>query len=367
MDAPRRWLHSPSFDLAWFAGPPLLAALAVLLIPALRAPETPLWGWLVFVVFIDVGHVYASLYRTYLDPGEFARRRGLYLGVPAACWAAGALLYGFSALTFWRALAYLAVFHFVRQQYGFMRAYSRLEGPKSRWEERLEEAAIYATMLYPLVYWHSDPSRRFWWFVQGDFVRLNHVAGPWAGRVYAVVLAAFAARQIQRARAGFPVSAGKLAVVGSTAAAWYVGIVATNSDFAFTLTNVVAHGVPYYALVWLYGRRKWRDGSWRQAWHRPAAVVFFVGLLLAFAYVEEGVWDVLVWKEHAAAYFGFASGWTLPAAAAAALIPLLALPQAVHYLLDAWIWRFDGSNPRLGELLLNLPRIREKAIIPRTP
>ena len=92
----------------------------------------------------------------------------------------------------------------------------------------------------------------------------------------------------------------------------------------------------------------------------------FVGLLLAFAYVEEGVWDLLVWKEHAAAFFGLTSGWTPPAAAAAALIPLLALPQAVHYLLDAWIWRFDGSNPRLRELILNLPNAREKAIIPRT-
>jgi hypothetical protein len=133
------------------------------------------------------------------------------------------------------------------------------------------------------------------------------------------------------------------------------------------LTNVVAHGVPYYALVWLYGRRKWRDGSWRQAWHRPVGLVFFVGLLLALAYLEEGVWDLLVWKEHAAAYLGFAVDWTLTSAAAAALVPLLALPQAVHYLLDAWIWRFDGSNPRIGELLLGLPNTREKAIISRTP
>jgi spermidine synthase len=135
MDASRRWLHSPSFDLTWFAGAPLLAAIAVLLVPALRAPETPLWGWVVFVVFIDVGHVYASLYRTYLDPEEFQRRRGLYVGVPAACWAIGALLYGLSAMTFWRTLAYLAVFHFVRQQYGFMRAYSRFEGRKARWKD----------------------------------------------------------------------------------------------------------------------------------------------------------------------------------------------------------------------------------------
>ena len=347
-----RWLHSPGFDLGWFAGPPLAAAAAVLLLPGLRAPDTPLWGWLVFVVFIDVGHVYATLYRTYLDPEEFPRRRSLYLGLPVACWCAGTALHSLSPLAFWRALAYLAVFHFVRQQYGFMRAYSRLEGEKPAWENRLEAAAVYATMLYPLVYWHADPSRRFWWFVQGDFVALRGWAAPWAGAAYAALLLAFAARQAARARAGLAVHPGKLAIAFSTAAAWYVGIVATNSDFAFTVTNVVAHGVPYYALVWLYGRRAWKDGGWREAWHRPAAAVLFVGALLLLAYAEEGVWDLLVWKEHAGAFFGAALEWAPSAALLSVLVPLLALPQATHYLLDAWLWRFDGSNPRLAERLL---------------
>jgi hypothetical protein len=364
MPAPRRWLHSAPFDLSWFAAPPVLAALAVLCIPALRAHDTPLWGWLVFVVFIDVGHVYASLYRTYLDPSEFARRRGLYLGVPVACWVVGAGLYVVSPLSFWRALAYLAVFHFVRQSYGFMRAYSHMEGPKEAWELRLEAGAIYATMLYPLIYWHSDPSRRFWWFVQGDFVTVRGFAGPWASWAYSFILVVFSARQVQRARAGLAVSAGKLAVVFSTAAAWYVGIVATNSDFAFTLTNVVAHGVPYYALTWLYGRRRWHAAGWRRTWHRPTAVFAFVGLLLLFAYIEEGVWDALVWKEHAQAFFGMSLDWTPGREAAAVLIPLLALPQAVHYISDSWLWKFDGSNPGLSEALLGLPARPVRAIIP---
>ncbi len=352
----RRWLRSPAFDLGWFAGPPLLAALAVLAFPALRAADTPPWGWLVFVVFVDVGHVYATLYRTYLDPEEFPRRRALYMYLPVVAWVAGALLYRISPLTFWRALAYLAVFHFVRQQYGFMRAYAHLEGPKPVWEQRLEAAAIYSTMLYPLVYWHSDPARRFWWFVQGDFVTLNRLAGPWAGWLYAAVLGAFAGRQLARRSLGLEVHPGKLAVIGSTAAAWYVGIVATNSDFAFTITNIVSHGVPYYALVWLYGNRAWKDGSWRERWHAPraAGVLAFVCLLVFFGYAEEGVWDVLVWKEHARLYFGMALDWAPAGALAAVLIPLLALPQATHYILDAYLWRFDGSNPGLRERILGL-------------
>lgn len=367
MSFERRWLHSPAFDLGWFAGPPLLAALAVLLVPALRTPETPAWGWLLFVVFIDVGHVYATLYRTYLDPVEFPRRRALYILLPFGCWLGGALLYVVSALTFWRALAYLAVYHFVRQQYGFMRAYSHLEGRKESWELRLESAAIYSTMLYPLVYWHADPSRRFWWFVQGDFVNLNRFAGPWAAWLYAAVLGAFLARQLVRRMTGLEVHPGKVMVIGATAVAWYVGIVATNSDFAFTITNIVSHGIPYYALVWLYGNRTWKDGSWREAWHRPARAFLFVGLLLLIGYAEEGVWDVLVWKEHAALFFGAAADWEPSGAVAAVLIPLLALPQATHYLLDAWIWRFDETNPGLRERIIGLTGPGTSAIISPTP
>lgn len=359
----RRWLHSPAFDLGWFAGPPLVAALAVLLIPALRVADTPPWGWLLFVVFIDVGHVYATLYRTYLDPVEFPRRRALYIFLPLACWLGGALLYRVSALSFWRALAYLAVFHFVRQQYGFMRAYAHLEGRKEKWEERLEAAAIYATMLYPLVYWHADPARKFWWFVQGDFVLLNKLAGPWAAWAYAAVLGAFAGRQLVRRRLGLEVHPGKLAVIGSTAAAWYAGIVATNSDFAFTITNIAAHGIPYYALVWLYGNRTWKDGSWRELWHKPAALGLFAGALFFIGYLEEGVWDLLVWKERSALYFGAAVDWAPAGAVAALLIPLLALPQATHYLLDAWLWRFDGSNPGLREKIIGLTDKETRAII----
>ncbi len=366
MNEPRRWLHSPAFDIGWFAGPALLSALAVVLIPALRAPDTPPWGWLLFVVFIDVGHVYATLYRTYLDPVEFPRRRALYVLVPLACWLGGTLLYRLSALTYWRALAYLAVFHFVRQQYGFMRAYAHLEGRKERWEDHLEAAAIYATMLYPLVYWHSDSARKFWWFVQGDFIHLNRLAGPWAGWLYAAVLGAFAGRQLARRRLGLEVHPGKLAVIAATAIAWYAGIVAVNSDFAFTITNISAHGVPYYALVWLYGNRTWKDGSWREMWHKPLFLALFVGLLVFIGYIEEGVWDVLVWKEHAQLYFGAAVDWAPAGALAALLIPLLALPQATHYLLDAWLWRFDGSNPGLRERILGLTEPDTSAIISPT-
>ena len=65
------FLRSPAFDLGWFVLPGLLAAIAGLAI-GLTSPEPPthdsLLLWISGVLLVDVAHVYASLYRTYLDP-----------------------------------------------------------------------------------------------------------------------------------------------------------------------------------------------------------------------------------------------------------------------------------------------------------
>ncbi|MDA2925013.1 hypothetical protein MYX65_10260, partial [Acidobacteria bacterium AH-259-L09] len=165
---------------------------------------------------------------------------------------------------------------------------------------------------------------------------------------YTASLSLFGARQIQVFMLRGTINWGKIGIVASTGAVWYVGIALLNSDFAFTITNVVAHGVPYMALVWLYGRRKWADDpSWRGMVHRPVAAGIFVGLLFVLAYVEEGLWDLFVWQEHFEVFSGMALDFELSCTMLTILVPLLTVPQATHYLVDAWIWKFDGSNPHI--------------------
>jgi hypothetical protein len=96
--------------------------------------------------------------------------------------------------------------------------------------------------------------------------------------------------------------------------------------------------------------------SWRTWLYRPALVWAFVGLTVLLAYLEEGAWDLLVWREHASLF----GGWRLPELPRellTLLVPLLILPQATHYVLDAWIWKFDGSNPGLRKYLFASPEI----------
>lgn len=340
------WLYDRRVELPFILLPPLLAvAVALWVHLAGLQGDTPVWAWLILVLGIDVAHVYSTIYRTYLVPGALATHRTLLLGLPLFAWVAGVLLYAWDAHWFWRVLAYTAVFHFVRQQYGLMRLYG-LRQPLPTWRRRLDAVCIYLATLYPLLYWHAYP-RSFHWFVADDFVRLP-LAGllPLVGIVYLGCLAAYTVLAIQDARSGGAVPWPKHVILLGTAAAWYVGIVWLDGDLTFTLTNVVAHGIPYMALVWLKARAEQQPRSRQQGfpvWLRYAGL--FVMLIIGLAYAEEALWDGLVWRERGSLY-----AWlpTLPDLSDSPLlvwiVPTLALPQATHYLLDAYIWR-RGFHP----------------------
>ncbi len=333
------WLVSRRFDLAMFLAPAVVALALVPLGPFVAPDgETPFPMWIVCVLLVDVAHVWATLYRTYLDGAELRRRPVLYAGAPIVAYLFGLALASISVAMFWTGLAYLAVFHFVRQQYGWVALYNRKDdrlAPVDRW---IDGAAIYAATIFPIVWWHAHLDRNFHWFVSGDFVgafaseKLVRVLWP----IYVGLLLLFVVRQVVRWRRGIPLRIGKAIVVATTAACWGVGIIATNSDWAFTVTNVLIHGVPYFGIVWVYGRQGESNGSLAARVLRAGVIPFYV-LLAGLAFVEELTWDRLFWHTEQPIFFGPAV--ELSPRVAMLLMPLLALPQVTHYILDGFIWR----------------------------
>jgi hypothetical protein len=335
------WLFSRDVDLLVFLGS---AAVSLLLIPVGMSAGvlyggTPEWTWVPAVLLIDVAHVYATAFRVYLDRNELTRRKGLYLLVPLLGLGIGILLYSRGEIVFWRALAYLAVFHFIRQQYGWVALYRARAGERGAMGKLIDAGAIYLATVYPLVYWHTHLPRHFWWFLPHDFalvpIALDRILYP----VYLLALGAYCAKSLYQRLVERKTNPGKDIVVLTTAVCWYVGIVGLNSDYAFTATNVITHGVPYLALVYFYARSR-RDkigGIYRKLARNP--LIFLLVLWLA-AYLEEMLWDRGVWHDRAW-LFGAAwdTGWFK-----LILVPLLALPQLVHYVLDGFVWR-RKNNP----------------------
>ncbi len=374
VDAERRRIRVGPFmwgagtDLAVFGGSAAVALGAVLAWRALgQDAELPEWGWVALVLAVDVAHVWSTIFRTYLDGEELARRPRLYFFLPIALWIAGALLHAASPLAFWRTLAYLAVFHFVRQQAGWVAIYRARAGERSRIDRILDDAAIYLGTGVPLLIWHATLPRPFSWFVHGDFIgtpRLAALITPSIALLLAV-LSLFVFRQAQTLVRERRINLGKITVVGTTALLWWCGIVGARGDFEFTITNVVIHGVPYFALLWHYARFRAEEPTGAKTLGARVVahgLVAFFGVLLALAFLEEMVWDRAVWHDRPWLFGGSeglpgsggGSAHAMPSTTSwlmTLLVPLLALPQATHYALDAFLWRRRDTGPAQARAL----------------
>ena len=305
--------------------------------------ETPDWTWISAILLIDVAHVWSTSFRVYFDTEEFKRRIWLYTLVPILGYVFGVVLYSEGEMTFWRILAYIAVFHFVRQQYGWVSLYRAKAGEKSNITWWIDAVAVYLVTIYPLAFWMTASKRNFSWFVEGDFISFPGIVETVLFPVYVASLIVYFGKSVYLYFKNGFLNPGKDIVVLTTAICWYVGVVALNSDYAFTVTNVIIHGVPYFALIYFYARARREEST---PFYRALSSnwLVFLATLWALAYVEELFWNRGVWHEK---NWLFGSNWDFENYKVF-LVPLLALPQLTHYVLDGFIWkRKNNTNFRL--------------------
>ena len=160
---------------------------------------------------------------------------------------------------------------------------------------------------------------------------------------------------------------GKDIVVVVTILCWYLGIITFNSDYAFTVTNVIIHGVPYIVLTYWYvrARQRGKQKEWNELgeselgedsepvypreprkWSGLATIAMILATVWLLAYVEQLLWDRFLWQERP---WLFGSSVDLDVRFQHCLAALLATPQATHYILDGFIWK-RRSNPQLKSL-----------------
>ena len=316
--------------------------------------ETPGWAWVPAVILCDVAHVWSTALphvprsggasRAPVAPRARADRSGF---------AAGVALFALGELAFWRALAYLAIFHFVRQQYGWVSLYRARAGETGRARSLVDTAAIYAATLWPLLHWHTHLPRRFSWFVAGDVVRAAVVRDADRDRALR--------RRARRVRACAPrrmwlrgtPNPGKDVVVVDDGAR----LVRRHRRVRLGLRvhrHERVHARHPVLRARLRPRAQARDArapardtrALRSRERLTRHVLVYLAVLWLIAFVEELVWDRAVWHDR---------GWLFgePGSVGAlklVIVPLLALPQLTHYVLDGFIWR-RRSNPSVARLV----------------
>jgi len=309
----------------------------------------PTGWWVMLILLIDVAHVYSTLYRTYFDGTTFQKQKSLLTIIPFVAFIAGVVLYSISINWFWRILAYVAVYHFVRQQYGFMRIYSRKES-NGRLAKILDKFIIYYATLYPIIYWHLKPGRNFSWFVDGDFLSFDSSMLLQVFTIfYVLMLIVMIGKEIYMVVKTGSINVPKFGILAGTVLSWYFGIVYFNGDMAFTLLNVVSHGIPYMALVWLHGKKQQKaqptNNRLMKTVFSSYGILVFLGIIFLLAFIEEGVWDAFVWKEHQSVFnIFYVDKSALGTGLLTLLVPLLTVPQITHYIIDGFIWKIKDDG-----------------------
>ena len=199
----------------------------------------------------------------------------------------------------------------------------------------LDNLFIYTATGYPMIFWFMNPSRKFTWFVEDEFLSYqNPLLLQFFTWCYFLIVGFYAVRTVYFFIKTKYFNIPKNAIITGTILSWYFGIVYFNNDLVFTLLNVISHGIPYMALIY-FNQRNNHHSFQIPKLSSFLGILVYIGMLLLLAFTEEYLWEVLVWNEH----FSFNESIDSLVKWQILLVPLLTVPQFTHYILDGYIWK----------------------------
>jgi hypothetical protein len=353
--AEQRWIGGRRFDLLFFFASPALACVAGLL--ALAAPAAALPLWVAWLWLVEGPHLLATWQRTYLDRDEWSRRPRLLLG-SLALFLPGVALLALSEATGERLVfdAYLGAaalwsfHHGVRQHYGILTVYQRLDGtPERAW--RADGRLLHAVMWGGFAVWVGlhPANRRL--FGVGEAGLAETLLGAVGVAAIVIVLAVWARELVRRRRDGVSLrpAAFLTAVLGSALFALAVigpfepihpGASTPESLFlAVTVVGGTVHGVQYLGIVIAASKRRHpAGGGVAGSLARAPAAAYVAMIVVSLGYLALNA------ARGAAPPFVVADPDGLTARAFLAVYWGLFFH---HYYLDSQIWH-PGRDPRVA-------------------
>lgn len=349
MNKAQPWVHSWYADsLGFFLAPFFFIFLAIFNLPPFSGLDNNTFQFVILLVlFIDWAHIFAQYHRIAYNPVEDKKLKWIYPVSYLLFLPVMAVIIGFASVTYVdTALVYFVVFHFIKQQFGFIKIYSKTDGPKTKTESKLEDALVYLTMFTPVFYWHTKAfDYEYKWvsmFIKSPiFDYLFWIAAM----AYIITLGFYIKNEIARTRRNQMFNIPKNLALFTAAMSWGIVSFLSKSTLLVVFTVTLTHDLSYTFFVWFIGRRDEKilkkKVSWFSWWSVPGFFVY-VTVLILFSHIIMVV-HLEMTQDHNWAYYIYgglfnsitkAEGFWLNFGWA-----LFFATQAHHYFIDRFLWK----------------------------
>lgn len=290
--------------------------------------QPPHWFFLMGWILVDGSHVYSTLLVSYNDKEIFQRLKWVMIGVPIALIVSSfALNMTGNGHIFMYFLAYLAMVHFIRQEFGWMKIATRLDPNSPVWLNWLDKTTSYCMTILPITWFIRESSGGFW-YRSGDLFKVPDHWANLALNLFWPIVAIFLAANFWHSWKTKTINLSKYLVFVNTFFGWYMAKTQVSNTYLAVWLMIFHHGIPYYFIVFKTERVTQNIG-WLQrlgSFKYPALYVGFAAIFYLFlqSHCCNPVVSYLQSQGQAFIYF---------------IAAIATMPQMTHFILDGFIWK----------------------------
>lgn len=332
------WLISRKDDLVYMIGSSAVSYLFMALIFFFKVkPSTVTW---IYQLCFDAPHIFGTFSRTYADPGEWQKRRTLFL-LSLLLFLPGPIAVRVGLGEYFDIFAYTwAYYHLVKQHYGFSILYKKKNNDLANLDNYLDKALIWTGFGLPYVKFLFSPN------YPTGFKKVSAYLPAWTPRLasaaFFTTLAAYLSRQVYKLATHQPLNPPKQLLLASSITMHtvtfkmpFASLGKTGPAGLMPIVSIltVYHNIQYNRLIWFHNRNKYVKGAQSGQYFGLASAISKNGkrfALAAFLFgasyrvplniLSQGNLGI---NPKMARYIG-AGGWGF---------------AFVHYYLDSKIWR----------------------------
>lgn len=344
------WVFSQQEDLWVFIGPLILAysLLAIMHFTGMSIfADGPDFFYYYVALFVDGSHGITTFVRLSQKQDISKEQKIFFFLLPAIIWLLILSLIQMQFSYIEIMISYFAIYHFIKQQYGWLRITSVKTQSLTQTEEFLDKMMIYNVTLFPIFYW-SFIKTNFGWYGPNDIIKFYDHAWmkPVLIIIHITLSLIYLYFQVHANKHRTHTPWGKYLIIAVTWVAWVIPIVILESHIAKVLCFAIPHGLQYYYINF---KVQSQSNNKTQTSPRQSLVPYLLRFYLAFVFIE-----LLIMSVDKKMIEFLSLHYTVYQQSGSSFLALVSVFQIWHFIADGYIWKIKSQKSAQLQKTLNI-------------